>query len=135
MCNDDEKDLPKWFVEDEKRYSFIQLPVTKEEVETQRKIQAELDARPAKKVLQAKARKMMKAKRALNKQIQKVKNEGGVLGPQNKLPSLREMSRKKEFRWRRKKKQAATDQRTNGEKYRSWMAAKKAGKRRGDRGG
>lgn len=29
--DDEEKDLPNWFVEDEKRHNYINLPITKEE--------------------------------------------------------------------------------------------------------
>lgn len=36
--NSDDEDLPDWFVEDEKKHRLITLPITKEEVEEQKKL-------------------------------------------------------------------------------------------------
>jgi AdoMet-dependent rRNA methyltransferase SPB1 len=66
---DDEKVLPSWFLEDERKYFKPILPVTKEMVAEEKLLLKEYDARPSKKVAEAKARK----KRRLAKAMQKVK--------------------------------------------------------------
>jgi AdoMet-dependent rRNA methyltransferase SPB1 len=68
---DDEKVLPSWFVEDERKNFKPILPVTKELVAAERLLLKEYDARPSKKVTEAKARK----KRRLAKAMQKVKTK------------------------------------------------------------
>jgi AdoMet-dependent rRNA methyltransferase SPB1 len=65
--NDEAGALPKWFVDDEGKHNKPQLPISKEAVEKMRQNQRELDARPIKKVMEAKARKKYKATRKLEK--------------------------------------------------------------------
>lgn len=55
--NEDEGELPDWFVQEEKQHRIRQLPVDKKEVEHYRKRWREINARPIKKVAEAKARK------------------------------------------------------------------------------
>ncbi|KAJ2451675.1 AdoMet-dependent rRNA methyltransferase spb1 [Coemansia sp. RSA 2336] len=65
----DTEGLPDWFVDDEKQHSKPALPVTKEAVRMLREKLKALDARPIKKVAEAKARKKMRAaKRIANVQ-------------------------------------------------------------------
>ncbi|KAI3446129.1 hypothetical protein Pfo_002794 [Paulownia fortunei] len=59
--------LPKWFVDEEKRHHQPIKPVTKEEIAAMRAQFKEINARPAKKVAEAKARKKRDALRKLEK--------------------------------------------------------------------
>ncbi|KAF5203881.1 Ribosomal rna large subunit methyltransferase e [Thalictrum thalictroides] len=63
----DDEGLPTWFVEEEKRHNQAIKPVTKEEIAAMKAQFKEIDARPAKKVAQAKARKKRVAMRKLDK--------------------------------------------------------------------
>ncbi|GJJ67859.1 AdoMet-dependent rRNA methyltransferase SPB1 [Entomortierella parvispora] len=66
-----EKDgLPAWFLEDEDQHNVPNLPITKEAVQVIRDRMKALDARPIKKIAEAKARKKYKAAQKLMK-IQK----------------------------------------------------------------
>ncbi|KAJ2796242.1 AdoMet-dependent rRNA methyltransferase spb1, partial [Coemansia helicoidea] len=57
----DSRGLPQWFVDDEQEHSKPTLPVSKEAVRMLREKLKALDARPIKKVAEAKARKKMRA--------------------------------------------------------------------------
>ena len=59
--------LPSWFLDDESRFYKVNIPITKEAVAALRERQRALDARPIKKVAEAKARKKFKAVQRLEK--------------------------------------------------------------------
>ncbi|KAH0737447.1 hypothetical protein KY290_036152 [Solanum tuberosum] len=63
----DDEGLPYWFVDEEKRHGQLIMPVTKEEIAAIRAQFKEINARPAKKVAEAKARKKRVAQRKLDK--------------------------------------------------------------------
>ena len=63
--HDDKDALPQWFLDDESKFNRPNLPVTKEAVERMKQRQKELDARPIKKIVEAKARKKYKASKKL----------------------------------------------------------------------
>lgn len=63
--------LPAWFLDDESKHYKANLPVTKEAVDMLRARQRALDARPIKKVAEAKARKKFKAVQKLQKAMKK----------------------------------------------------------------
>jgi AdoMet-dependent rRNA methyltransferase SPB1 len=63
--------LPAWFLDDEAKHYKANLPITKEAVMALRAKQRELDARPIKKVAEAKARKKMRAVQRLEKAMKK----------------------------------------------------------------
>ncbi|OEL34192.1 putative rRNA methyltransferase [Dichanthelium oligosanthes] len=67
----DDEGLPNWFIEDEKRHRQPMKPVTREEVAAMRAQFREIDARPSKKVAEAKARKKRVAMKILDKARQK----------------------------------------------------------------
>ncbi|KAK8518773.1 hypothetical protein V6N13_017958 [Hibiscus sabdariffa] len=66
--------LPKWFLDEEKRHRQPIKPVTKEEIAAMRAQFKEINARPAKKVAEAKARKKRIAMKKLEKVRQKANN-------------------------------------------------------------
>ncbi|KAJ3116767.1 AdoMet-dependent rRNA methyltransferase spb1 [Nowakowskiella sp. JEL0407] len=63
----DPANLPAWFLEDEKQHNKVNIPVTKEAVEIMKARQLALDARPIKKVMEAKFRTKMRSQRKLEK--------------------------------------------------------------------
>lgn len=79
---DDQGFLPSWFAEDERRHNQPLKPVTKEEMDAERARFKEINARPAKKVAEAKARK----KRAAMRNLEKVRKKANSIADQNDLP-------------------------------------------------
>uniref|UniRef100_A0A5S6Q2V1 rRNA methyltransferase n=1 Tax=Trichuris muris TaxID=70415 RepID=A0A5S6Q2V1_TRIMR len=71
--NDDS--LPDWFVADEKMHCRANLPITKEAVELYKRRQMEINARPIKKVVEAKLRK----KRRAIKRMERIKKKAESL--------------------------------------------------------
>lgn len=63
----EETDVPSWFQHDEERHNKPQMPVTKEMVDAVMAKQREINARPPKKIAEAKARKKMKLQRKMDK--------------------------------------------------------------------
>ncbi|XP_023512222.1 adoMet-dependent rRNA methyltransferase spb1-like [Cucurbita pepo subsp. pepo] len=74
----DDTGLPKWFLDEEKRHRQPIKPITKEEVAAMRAQFKEIDARPAKKVAEAKARK----KRVAMKKLEKVRKKANIISDQ-----------------------------------------------------
>ncbi|KAH9825227.1 Spb1 C-terminal domain-containing protein [Melampsora americana] len=78
----DEKDqLPPWFLDDEMRHFREHVPVTKEAVKILRDKMRALDARPIKKVAEAKGRKKLRTLR----RIEKMQNKANLLNANNDL--------------------------------------------------
>lgn len=77
----DDEGLPNWFVEDEKRHRQPMKPVTREEVAAMRAQFKEIDARPSKKVAEAKARK----KRVVMKKLDKARQKADAIADQNDI--------------------------------------------------
>lgn len=92
--NDDEGDLPRWFVDDEKAHCFRELPVTKAEVEAEKQRFRELTQRAPKKIQQALQRKRRKATRLLKKQVEKEKKDPRYKGKSEGL-TVRKLMRSK----------------------------------------
>ena len=63
----DSEGLPDWFIEDEKKHSKINKPITKEAALAIKEKMKQLNARPIKKVAEAKGRKKMRAMARLEK--------------------------------------------------------------------
>lgn len=77
--NDD--NLPRWFAEDEKKHSKSEKPVTKEEVEAMKAQFREINARPVKKVAEAKARK----KRRVLKKLEQARQKATAIADQEDI--------------------------------------------------
>ncbi|XP_073901508.1 pre-rRNA 2'-O-ribose RNA methyltransferase FTSJ3 isoform X2 [Castor canadensis] len=94
--NEDEGELPEWFVQEEKQHRIRQLPVDKKEVEYYRKRWREINARPIKKVAEAKARK----KRRMLKKLEQTKKKAEAvvntvdISEREKVAQLRSLYRK-----------------------------------------
>lgn len=78
----DDEGLPPWFVDDEKRHYQPIKPITKEEVVAIKAQFKEINARPAKKVAEAKARK----KRAAMRKLEKIRKKANSIADQTEIP-------------------------------------------------
>ncbi|KAL0579104.1 AdoMet-dependent rRNA methyltransferase spb1 [Marasmius crinis-equi] len=88
--------LPSWFLEDEQKHYKANLPVTKEAIAALRAKQRALDARPIKKVAEAKARKKYKAAQKLEKAMKKAEgvNATSDMTEREKAQSIEKLMRK-----------------------------------------
>ena len=89
----DQCDLPSWFLDDEGKHYRANLPVTKEAVAALRARQRALDARPIKKIAEAKARKKMKAAQQLAKAMHKADciNESTDISERDKAAQIQKL--------------------------------------------
>lgn len=94
--NEDEGELPEWFVQEEKQHRIRQLPIDKKAVEQYRKRWREINARPIKKVAEAKARK----KRRMLKKLEQTKKKAEAvvntvdISEREKVAQLRSLYKK-----------------------------------------
>jgi len=102
-----EEDLPDWFADEEKKYYQKSLPVTKEQVAEYKQQIREINARPIKKIAEAKAKQKYKAMKKLAKLSEQADlitdNTGGVQAEQ--VMKLKQMMKKAD---QSKKKQETT---------------------------
>ncbi|XP_057897511.1 pre-rRNA 2'-O-ribose RNA methyltransferase FTSJ3 [Melospiza georgiana] len=94
--NEEEGELPEWFTEEERQHRRRQLPVDRQTVEAYRQRWKEINARPIKKVAEAKARKK---KRMLKKLEQMKKKAEAVvstvdISEREKVAQLRRIYKK-----------------------------------------
>ena len=76
---DEDGVLPEWFVQDEARANMPNYNLTKEEVDEEKRILREWNARPSKKVTEAKNRKKMR----LMKAMAKIKTKANIIANQD----------------------------------------------------
>jgi len=86
----DKSGLPEWFLEDENKHYRSNMPLSKEAVEALRARQRALDARPIKKVAEAKARKKHRAALRLERAQKKADaiNENADLTEREKAENI-----------------------------------------------
>lgn len=77
--NDD--GLPAWFAQEESKFTTPAVPVTKEAVQQHNEMMKEINARPIKKIVEAKARK----KRKTIKRLERVKAQASAIAEQEDL--------------------------------------------------
>lgn len=89
-------DLPTWFLDDEAKNYKPNLPITKEAVNALRARQRALDARPIKKVAEAKARKKYKAAQRLDKAMKKAEgvNTTSDMSEKEKASAIEKLMRR-----------------------------------------
>ncbi|SJM88154.1 probable AdoMet-dependent rRNA methyltransferase SPB1 [Zygosaccharomyces bailii] len=88
----DTENLPEWFIEDERQHSKINRPITKEAAAALKEKLKALNARPIKKVAEAKARKKMRSVARL----EKIKKKAGLIadeGDKSEKDKAEEISR------------------------------------------
>ncbi|KAJ6503427.1 Spb1 C-terminal domain-containing protein [Mycena vitilis] len=88
--------LPDWFLDEESKFYKPNLPITKEAVAALRAKQRALDARPIKKVAEAKARKKFKAAQRLDKAMKKAEgvNATSDISEREKAQQIEKVMRK-----------------------------------------
>lgn len=88
--------LPSWFLDDESKHYKSNLPVTKEAIAALRAKMRALDARPIKKIAEAKARKKMKAVQKLEKAMRKAEgvNEASDMTEREKAKQIEKLMKK-----------------------------------------
>eukprot|EP00743_Colponemidia_sp_Colp-15_P003317 GILK01003584.1.p1 GENE.GILK01003584.1~~GILK01003584.1.p1 ORF type:complete len:864 (-),score=235.74 GILK01003584.1:133-2724(-) len=125
----DHQALPAWFQEDEGRHNKPQKPVTKEMVAEMKQKFNEINSRPSKKVMEAKARKKMKTIKKLEKIKQKAKTivDSTEMTEGTKARAVEKLY-KKEMREEKKEKTYVVARSLSGGKA-GVGAAKKAGRR------
>merc|ERR1719262_720276 len=88
---DADEGLPDWFTEDENKHNKPELPISKDLMEQFRSKLREINARPIRKVAEAKARK----KRRLQKRLQKLRSTATNLAD---TPDMSELSKAQHMR-------------------------------------
>lgn len=93
---DSKEGLPSWFLDDEAKHYKVNLPITKEAVRALREKQRALDARPIKKVAEAKARKKIKAAQRLEKAMKKAEgvNQTADMSEREKASQIEKLMKK-----------------------------------------
>jgi AdoMet-dependent rRNA methyltransferase SPB1 len=88
--------LPDWFLDEEAKFYKPNLPITKEAVAALRAKQRALDARPIKKIAEAKARKKFKAAQRLDKAMKKAEgvNATSDMSEREKAQQIEKVMRK-----------------------------------------
>ncbi|EIN14189.1 hypothetical protein PUNSTDRAFT_129823 [Punctularia strigosozonata HHB-11173 SS5] len=90
------EDLPSWFLDDESKHYKPNIPVTKEAIRALRAKMRALDARPIKKVAEAKGRKKLRAAQRLEKAMKKAQGvtEASDMTEREKAQQIEKLMRK-----------------------------------------
>ena len=133
--NNDDEDLPDWFLDDEHKHYQLNLPVTAAELDAQRQRFTEMNSRPSKRVAEAVGRKRRKAQRMVRSLIEKGKTDPTVRSKANKT-TVRMLMRSKLLKGgpaARGKKKGPIDTKKKGEMKRDKQRVKKANSKKGKR--
>ncbi|KIK99034.1 hypothetical protein PAXRUDRAFT_823201 [Paxillus rubicundulus Ve08.2h10] len=97
--------LPSWFLDDEAKHYKPNIPVTKEAIIALRARQRALDARPIKKIAEAKGRKKLRAAQRLEKAMKKAEgvNATADMTEQEKAKQIEKLMRKGAAKGKQKK--------------------------------
>ncbi|KAF9229398.1 FtsJ-domain-containing protein [Gyrodon lividus] len=97
--------LPPWFLDDEAKHYKPNIPVTKEAVAALRARQRALDARPIKKIAEAKGRKKLRAAQRLEKAMKKAEgvNATADMTEQEKAQQIEKLMRRGVAKGKQKK--------------------------------
>lgn len=108
-------DLPEWFQEDEERNCKFNLPVTKDEVAAMKEKLAAINAKPIKKIAEARARKRMRAVTRWEKVKKQAENiaDNDEIPVRDKMKTIEKLYAKKNKK-EGKKKVYVVSQRTGG---------------------
>ncbi|ETS64447.1 hypothetical protein PaG_00903 [Moesziomyces aphidis] len=89
----DKDGLPTWFLDDEQKHYKANIPITKEAMQALRDRERALDARPIKKIAEAKARKKMRTLRRLEKAQKKAEtiNENEDISEKEKSSTINKL--------------------------------------------
>ena len=126
--NNDDDELPDWFIKDEHRNCKVGLPVTQADIEYERNRFRELNARPSKKVMEAMGRKRRKAQRMLRGIIEKGKSDPKAREKANRT-SVRTLMRSQVIKGAGPKKKGPLDSMQMGVMKRQRQKAKRDKKR------
>lgn len=90
------EDLPTWFLDDESKHYKPNIPVTKEAMAALRAKMRALDARPIKKIAEAKGRKKLRAAQQLEKAMKKAQgvNDSSDMTEREKAQQIEKLMRK-----------------------------------------
>ena len=126
----DPSTLPAWFLEEEAKYNQPIIPVSKEEVEAEKKFIKDYNARPSQKVAEFKLRKkkrMLKAMKRVREKANQIANSGD-LNASSKMRQIKQLYNKEKRKLdqqNRKKKDVVVSRsfsvsapkKTSGRKY------------------
>lgn len=79
--DEEEDDLPAWFVDDERRHMRQILPVSKDQIDAERQRLTAIDSKPIKRIYEAQARKRMrseKRKEAIRQKANQISEQGDI---------------------------------------------------------
>lgn len=97
--------LPSWFLDEEAKHYKRNLPITKEAVRALREKERALDARPIKKVAEAKARKKLRTAQRLEKAMKKADgvNQTADMSEREKASQIEKLMKKGKGKGSKKK--------------------------------